>query len=127
MGEESLSDEGLITARKVHQAGGAVAVEQFEGMPHCFALLMLGAPAARRCFRGWATFCRDAVARQVDPIRTGHVSFIKRKLLSTIQIPFDEVHPLRDDEVEKLMQENMKRRVEGEKALRDQWRQRAKL
>ncbi|OXV08067.1 hypothetical protein Egran_04170 [Elaphomyces granulatus] len=127
MGEESLSDEGLITARKVHQAGGAVAVEQFEGMPHCFALLMLGAPAARRCFRGWATFCRDAVARQVDRIRTGHVSFIKRKLLSTIQIPFDEVHPLRDDEVEMLMQENMKRRVEGEKALRDQWRQRAKL
>ena len=124
MGEESLSDEGLITARKVHQAGGTIAVEQFEGMPHCFALIMLGTLASRRCFQSWARFCCDAVARQVD--RTEYVRFTKRKL-STIQIPFAEIHPLRDEEVEKLMQENMKRRVEGEKALQDQWRQRAKL
>jgi acetyl esterase/lipase len=132
MGEEGLSDEGLLVARKVHQAGSPVVVEQFEGMPHCFGLLMLGTPAGRRSFQGCADFCRDVVAGTLQkgketPGGVGYLTVHAYQLRSTKQIPLDDVHPLSDEEVEKQILENMKRRVEGEKALVEEWREKAKL
>jgi hypothetical protein len=129
IGEEGLSDEGLLTARKIHQAGAPVVVEQFEGMPHCFGLIMTGAPAGKLFFQGWSEFCRDAVFGNLDEKRpgVGHVTFIHYGLQSTTQIPLNDIHEFSDLDVEKRIHESMTRRIAGEKALVEEWQVKAKL
>ncbi|KAI9369345.1 Alpha/Beta hydrolase protein [Aspergillus egyptiacus] len=124
-GEEGLTDEGLILARKMHQAGVPVVAEQLEGMPHCFGLLMPGSPAGRRFFDTMGAFCVDAVAGNITP--TGHLKFIGHKPNSSKEIPLDEVSPLSDDEVEELLRTTKLWRMEAEKELREQWAAKAKL
>ncbi|KAL1962067.1 hypothetical protein VTN77DRAFT_595 [Rasamsonia byssochlamydoides] len=135
MGEEGLTDEGLLLARKVHQAGSPVVVDQFEGMPHCFGLIMMGTPAGRRFFEDWAAFCRDAVAGRFGVAEgegegehgVGYLTFHQYGLQSTKQVLLDDVHPYSDEEVERRIYDSMKRRVEGETALVNEWRVKAKL
>ncbi|KKA21298.1 Lipase/esterase [Rasamsonia emersonii CBS 393.64] len=133
MGEEGLTDEGLLLARKVHQAGSSVIVDQFEGMPHCFGLIMLGTQAGRRFYQNWADFCRDAVAGRVKEEEekgkagVGYLTVHRYGLRSTKQIPLDDVHPFDDEDVERRIHDSMRRRVEGETALVNEWRVKAKL
>ncbi|KAJ9193773.1 hypothetical protein DTO164E3_7702 [Paecilomyces variotii] len=125
MGEEGLTDEGLLVARKIHHAGGTVVVEQFEGMPHCFGMIMLGTPAGRRSFETWTKFCRDVVAGR--PIkRTGEITYLQYKLRGTKTIPIDEAcPPLSDEEIDKLLHKGLKWRIDGEQALVSQWKERS--
>ncbi|GAD95260.1 lipase/esterase, putative [Paecilomyces variotii No. 5] len=127
MGEEGLTDEGLLVARKIHYAGGTVVVEQFEGMPHCFGMLMLGTAAGRRSFETWTQFCRDVVAGR--PIkRTGEVTYLQYKLRGTKNIPIEEAcPPLSDEEIDKLLQKGRNWRIDGEQALMSEWKEKAKL
>ncbi|PYH92745.1 hypothetical protein BO71DRAFT_382953 [Aspergillus ellipticus CBS 707.79] len=128
MGEESLSDEGLVVARKMHEAGVPVVVEQFEGMPHCFGLIMIGTPSGRRFYDGTAEFCRDAVAGKI-PAGTslsGDVTYIKYKLQGTHYIPLKNAVPLTDEEVDERLRSSAQWRLEGEKELQREWLQNLK-
>lgn len=127
MGEEGLTDEGLLVARKIHHAGVPIEVEQFEGMPHCFGHLMIGTPAGKRCYVTWADFCRDVVAGR--PIkRTGNITFLQYQLCGTKTIPIEKVcPPLSDEEVYDILLKGRNWRVEGEEALLRQWKEKAKL
>ncbi|KAL2867105.1 alpha/beta hydrolase [Aspergillus lucknowensis] len=119
IGEEGLSDEGLILARKMHQAGVSVVAEQVEGMPHCFGLIMPGTPAGRRFYDSMGQFCRDAAAGAVKP--TGMLNYIGYDPKSSKEVPLDEVSPLTDDDVDELLEKVAQWRIEGEKELRRQW------
>ncbi|KAL4897103.1 Alpha/Beta hydrolase protein [Aspergillus ambiguus] len=112
MGEEGLTDEGLVLARKMHQAGVPVVVEQFEGMPHCFGLVMIGTPAGRRFWDGMAGFCRDAVAGQTKS--AGLLTYLGFKLRSTREILLDKAISLTDGEVDRRLRESAQWRLEGE-------------
>ncbi|KAF7596454.1 hypothetical protein BBP40_001761 [Aspergillus hancockii] len=125
MGEEGLSDEGLIVARKMDQAGVPVVVEQFEGMPHCFGLIMLKAPAGKRFFEGMSKFCRDVAAGQVKPSHT--LTYIRYKLRSTREIPLGKAVSLSDEEVDERLRKSAEWRIEGEKELQKQHFEKAKL
>jgi len=59
-GEEMLVDEGKMVASKAAKQGVTVIWEQWEAMPHCFAMLLEGLEAGKRVFKDWAAFC-DAV------------------------------------------------------------------
>jgi len=59
-GEEMLVDEGKVVASKAAKQGIPVVWEQWEAMPHCFAMLLEGLEAGKRVFKDWAAFC-DAV------------------------------------------------------------------
>lgn len=127
MGEEGLTDEGLLVARKIHHAGGTAVVEQFEGMPHCFGMLMLGTAAGRRSFETWTQFCRDVVAGR--PIkRTGEVTYLQYKLRGTKNILIDKAcPPLSDEEIDMLLQKGRNWRIDGEHALVSEWKEKARL
>lgn len=56
IGWELLSDEGRAVAGRMASAGTTVVFEEFEAMPHCFALVLRGSKASRRCFAGWTGF-----------------------------------------------------------------------
>ncbi|KAB8070734.1 Alpha/Beta hydrolase protein [Aspergillus leporis] len=125
MGEEGLSDEGLIVARKMHQVGVPVVVEQFEGMPHCFGLIMVKAPAGKRFFEGMSKFCSDVAAGQVKP--SGNLTYIGYKLRSTREIPLDKAVSLTDEEVDERLRKSTQWRTEGEQELQKQHLEKAKL
>lgn len=63
VGQELLTDEAAVVAARLARAdsAGPVVWEQWEAMPHCFALLLGSAPETRRAFDSWAAFCRHAV------------------------------------------------------------------
>ncbi|KAE8371214.1 Alpha/Beta hydrolase protein [Aspergillus bertholletiae] len=125
MGEEGLSDEGLLLARKMYQVGVPVVVEQFEGMPHCFGLIMVKTPAGKRFFEGMSKFCDDAIAGRVQPSCT--LTYISYKLRSSREIPLDKAVSLTDEEVDERLRKVAEWRVEGEKALQKQYYDKAKL
>jgi acetyl esterase/lipase len=130
IGEEGLADEGLLTVRKIHQGGTPVVVEQYEGMPHCFGLIMIGTAAGKRFFQGLSKFCRDVDAGNLDekrPAQVGNVTFIHYGLQATTQIPLDDIHQFSDLDVEKRIRETLALRVAGEKALVEEWQAKAKL
>ncbi|KAF7886525.1 uncharacterized protein EAF01_011203 [Botrytis porri] len=64
VGTELLSDENKILARRLVRSGVSVRWEQYEWMPHCFALALPHLKGARRCFEGWAGFCKEVGGRR---------------------------------------------------------------
>ncbi|KAK3715825.1 hypothetical protein LTR37_006808 [Vermiconidia calcicola] len=60
-GQEMLTDEDTIVAFRAATQGVSVHYEEYEAMPHVFAMLLPALPAADRCLRGWGDFCRRCV------------------------------------------------------------------
>lgn len=63
-GEEKLTDEIKIFAQKAVRDGVPVVWEQYEAMPHCFALLLEGTAEAAAYFEGWKRFVRGISERK---------------------------------------------------------------
>lgn len=124
-GEEGLTDEALILARRVHQAGVPLVAEMFEGMPHCHGILMMDNPTSHRFFESFAGFCRDAVAGRV--LSTGTLTWLGFKLQLTKEIPVEKACEVSDEEVEALMQKIAAWKLEAEIELQKQWREKARL
>ncbi|KAL4916275.1 Alpha/Beta hydrolase protein [Aspergillus aurantiobrunneus] len=121
-GEEGLSDEDLVLARRMHSAAVPLVVEQSEGMPHCFGLIMPGSPAGRAFYDSMGAFCRDAAAGGPIARANGKMKFIGFSPESSREVPLEEVvSGLGDGEVDALLERAKARRVEGEKALRREW------
>lgn len=60
-GWELLADEGKYVAGKMRDQGVTVVYEEYEAMPHCFALLFSHLAESRRCFESWTGFVKQAV------------------------------------------------------------------
>jgi hypothetical protein len=84
-GWELLADEDKFMARKLDNDGVTVVFEEYEAMPHCFAMILKRIPGARRCFQSWAEFIQAAVD---DPESIGSkATMIKARTLE--EIPLD--------------------------------------
>ncbi|GAQ36457.1 hypothetical protein AtubIFM55763_008272 [Aspergillus tubingensis] len=129
MGEEGLTDEGLVVARKMHRVGVPVIVEQFEGMPHVFGQVFLGTPSSRRFLDGTAQFCHDVMTGKITPATPtpAKITFIGYKLQSVREIPLETAVPLTDEEVDAVLEKGKQWRLEGEKLLEREWVEKAKL
>ncbi|KAF3761331.1 acetyl-hydrolase-like protein [Cryphonectria parasitica EP155] len=60
-GWELLADEDKYMAAHLHSQGVPVVWEEYEGMPHCFAMVLTDHPMSRMCFEAWARFMKEAV------------------------------------------------------------------
>lgn len=60
-----LADENKILARRLVKQGVKLVWEQFEGMPHCFAMILeaLGDRGAAICLESWAENIKVMVER----------------------------------------------------------------
>jgi acetyl esterase/lipase len=125
VGEEGLTDEGLIVARRLEEAGVPVVVDMFEGMPHCHGLLLLNTAVGKRFFESYAGFLTDAVSGRVKA--TGNVSWFGFKLKTTKEIPISEACVTSDEEVAALMRRSAEWRLKTEIEMQKEWRERAKL
>jgi acetyl esterase/lipase len=88
-GTELLTDEDKYVAMRAAQQGVKVVFEQYETMPHCFAMLLNTLGGARRFFEGWTGFISAAVERP-DEIKTSGV-VIKAKTLQEVPVNVEEL------------------------------------
>ncbi|KAH6981273.1 alpha/beta hydrolase fold-domain-containing protein [Ilyonectria sp. MPI-CAGE-AT-0026] len=96
-GWEILAWEGKFLARKLEADGVAVVFEEYEAMPHCFALLLRNIPSTHRCYDGWAGFIRAAVD-DAEAIASSAVR-IKARTLDEEPLRFEDLCSVTDDEM----------------------------
>jgi len=65
-GEELLTDEGSIVAATAAQQGVTVHWEQYEAMPHCFAMLMPHVPTSQRSYNTMGDFVQKCLAGKAE-------------------------------------------------------------
>ncbi|KAK2004938.1 hypothetical protein LX36DRAFT_563258 [Colletotrichum falcatum] len=88
-GWELLADEDKYMARKLHEDGVAVVFEEYEGMPHCFALILTTTPNAKRCFDGWTGFMKKIITHP-DTIDSKAIT-VKAKTLEEVSLTFESL------------------------------------
>ncbi|KAF3929960.1 Esterase [Arthrobotrys entomopaga] len=60
-GQEILSDECKFLAKNMESKGVTVRYEEYQAMPHCFALVIDWLPVTAKCFGTWCGFIEDVV------------------------------------------------------------------
>lgn len=106
-GTELLTDEDKYVAMKLAKQGITVVFEQFETMPHCFAMV-LGAQlaAGRKCFDDCAQFIRDVVERPSSVSSSAKI--VKAKTLEEVPADLLTLSPFTgDEEVKARMRERL--------------------
>jgi hypothetical protein len=88
-GTELLTDECKHVAALMAKQGVKVVYEEYEAMPHCFAMMLTTLPGARRFFDGWSNFMSDAVL-EPEGIKTKGV-LIKAKTLQEVPVNVEEL------------------------------------
>ena len=69
-GEEMLTDEIKVLAARAAQQGAKVVFEEYQAMPHCFAMLLPGLPTSERCIKSWGAFARKAAEEGAEAVQT---------------------------------------------------------
>jgi hypothetical protein len=105
-GWELLADENKFIALKLKKNGVKVIFEEYEAMPHCFAMVLTKLPAARRCFDGWAGFIRTVVENQESI--TPKAITVKAKTLEEVELDLES-----EDLVEEQVQERVRAQIKA--------------
>lgn len=102
-GWELLSDEDKLIARKLHQDGVRVVFEEYEGMPHCFAMIFPKNPGSKRCIEGWIGFIEKAVT---DPSSiASKFTSVKAKTVEEIDLEPEKLGPYAEQEMKRRIYE----------------------
>ena len=102
-GEELLADEDAAVAARLARQGVTVAWEQFEAMPHCFAMIFEAHGAGPLFLDKWAAFVKAAVD---DPARLKTKgTWTMAKKLQRKEVDVVALAKMEDDEVFRLMNE----------------------
>lgn len=100
-GEEMLADESMVLAQRAARQGVKVVWEQFEAMPHCFALVLEGHAGGRVCFSDTAGFVKRVVGTP-ESVETEGV-FVKAKSLERQKIEVEKLIDISDEDVAETM------------------------
>lgn len=110
-GEEQLHDEDVHVASRAASQGVTVQLEEYEAMPHCFAMLLPTLPTADRCLRSWGDFCRRCV-EETGTISTNG-TYIHAKTGKEETIDVRTASKLSSEEVRRLMHEAKEKRMKA--------------
>ena len=117
-GQELLTDEVQAVASRAAKQGVTVVTEQFEAMPHCFAMILVRGQLSKKAFHSWAAFCQDAV--RGDQIETRGL-WIEAKTGKEKEVDVETLCRMSDEEIRSRMEAAKAARhlgIEGEgKAL----------
>lgn len=100
-GRELLADEDAAMAAHLHRSGTVVVFDEFQAMPHCFALLFPRTPLARRCMDGWAGFIRRAVEEPAG--LESRFTSVKSRTLEEVGIDPGKLSPFTEEEVREMV------------------------
>jgi acetyl esterase/lipase len=85
-GQEMLSDEDTILASRAASQGVKVQFEEYEAMPHCFAMLLPSLPSSDRCLRNCGEFCRRCVEEPGEIKTKGAYTYAKTLQMKEIDV-----------------------------------------
>ncbi|CAG8973490.1 hypothetical protein HYALB_00002815 [Hymenoscyphus albidus] len=105
VGQELLSDEGKHVAAKARRQGVEVVFEEFEAMPHCFAMIFEGMEGSKRFFNGWGAFIGIVSGGDGNRKVESKGSCIVAKTLKERTLDFGTLSELKDEEVKEFMRE----------------------
>ncbi|KAM0720847.1 hypothetical protein Q7P37_003132 [Cladosporium fusiforme] len=112
-GQEMLTDEIKSVASRAASQAVKVVYEEFEAMPHCFAMLLPSLDTSRRCVRVWGEFCRKAAEEGGEKVDTRGV-WVEARTGREEQLKVEEVSAGLDfEEVKRLVREAKRRRLVG--------------
>ena len=107
-GEEMLTDEDKLVAARAATQGVKVAFEQYEAMPHCFAMLLPMLPASERCLRSWSEFCRRCVEEPAALETKGRFTYAKT--LKEDDLEVEQMVSITVEDAKGLMRDVLQRR-----------------
>ena len=96
-GQELLTDEDKHLAAKAARQGVQVTFEEWEGMPHCFCMILMGTKPSRKCFKSWAEFAKLAVKKPQE-LTTRGVK-VSARTWKEEMVEVEEVSKYTDEEV----------------------------
>lgn len=105
-GTELLTDEDKCLAQAAARHGVAVIFEEYQAMPHCFAMVLEALPASRLFFKRWSDFMTLVVERNV-PLETKGVC-IKPKTLQEVSLDLNNLMSFTEDEIRSRMRARVK-------------------
>lgn len=105
-GQELLTDESKYVAMMAARQGVKVVYEEYETMPHCFAMVLEGLEASRMFFEGWAAFIMGVVYDPENVEEGGRV--VKPKTLEVRSVDVKGLSRRSGDEVRRAMRERVK-------------------
>lgn len=106
-GEELLTDEDKYVSACAAKQGVTVVFEEYETMPHCFAMMLEHLPIARRFFTGWVGFMRDVVENP-EVVKTKG-TIIQAKSLKEVDVEVANVSIYSEEEIKRWMAERVDR------------------
>ncbi|RMZ92096.1 hypothetical protein DV736_g653, partial [Chaetothyriales sp. CBS 134916] len=103
VGEETLLDGVLVTARHILASGSVpVVLAAYEGVPHCGALLFPDSDFGSDCIARWAGYCTDAVDDSIhSTVGTWMKALARPRVIR--DLPVAEASDLSDDEVSAIL------------------------
>ncbi|KAH8598973.1 alpha/beta hydrolase fold-domain-containing protein [Bisporella sp. PMI_857] len=101
-GTELLTDEDKFVAQVAATQGVPVVFEQYEAMPHCFAMVLGTLPGSKLFFQRWSSFITHVV--EGEDIKTNG-RLIKSKTLQEASLEVERLLPSTHDEVRARMRE----------------------
>jgi len=110
-GEEMLADEIRCVAAKAAKQGVRVVSEQWEAMPHCFPMILLGSPMSKRCFKDWTEFYMQVV--KGEEVKTRGLWFQAKTQVET-GVDVEDLANVADEEVKRRMDSAREARHLGE-------------
>ncbi|KUJ20561.1 uncharacterized protein LY89DRAFT_578790 [Mollisia scopiformis] len=105
-GEELLTDEDQYVAMKAASQNVPVVYEQYETMPHCFAMVVSDLPAAKKFFNNWAAFITQAVEHPEEIKTKGTI--IAPKTLNERGVEVASLSTFKEDEILARMNERVR-------------------
>lgn len=111
MGQEMLADEGKVVAARAASQGVTVQFEDYEAMPHVFAMLLPTLASSNRCMRSWGNFCRRCV-EEPDSVKTNG-TYIAVKSGEEKSVDVDKVSSITDEEAREHNRDAKGRRIKA--------------
>ncbi len=106
-----LADETRCVAAKAAKQGVRVVSEQWEAMPHCFPMILLGSPMSKRCFKDWTEFYMQVV--KGEEVKTRGLWFQAKTQVET-GVDVEDLANVADEEVKRRMDSAREARHLGE-------------
>lgn len=104
-GWERLADEDKYVAAKLHADGVTVVFEQFDGMPHCFSMILTWLPVSRYAISSWAAFIKKVVE---EPAKTQtRFTSIRPKTLEMVALDPVALSPYTEDVMRDMVTKTM--------------------
>lgn len=102
-GQELLTDEDKYLAMRAANQGVKVVFDEFEAMPHCFAMLLVDLPGSKKFFENWAWFISDVVEKGKSVVTKGTI--IRAKSLEEEAVDVKVLSSFTEEEVKGRMAE----------------------